>query len=101
MAVETQAFLKAWGMSHHLSSMAYPHSNCRAEVGVKTLKWIIMDNMDTDGDINIPKFQRDAAILQHTGDAGKHVPGSDSLWQTDQGFHPHQTWSLQAMSDVV
>ena len=63
VASETQNFLKSWGISHRLSSVAYPHSNCRAEVGVKTAKRLITDNKDSSGDINIPKFQR--AMLQY------------------------------------
>ena len=40
----TQEFLKKWGVRHRLSSVANPHSNCRAELGVKQVKRMITDN---------------------------------------------------------
>jgi hypothetical protein len=63
IASESTTFLRSWGVSHRLSSVAYPHSNCRAEVGVKTVKRMIMDNTGPNGEIDIPKFQR--AMLQY------------------------------------
>ena len=44
-ATTTRQFLKDWGIHHRLSSVAFPHSNCRAEIGVKSVKWIITDNI--------------------------------------------------------
>jgi len=47
---------------HQISSVAFPHSNCRAEIGVKTAKRLITDNTDPYGELDTNKFQR--AILQ-------------------------------------
>jgi hypothetical protein len=63
MATETQSFMKDWGISHRLLSVVYPHSNCCAEVEVKTAKRLIMENTDTDREIDIPRFQQ--AMLQY------------------------------------
>ena len=62
-AVATRQFLSDWGVHHRLSSVAFPHSNCRAEIGVKTVKRLLMDNTTSTGDINTDAFQR--AMLQY------------------------------------
>ena len=58
IATATRQFLKEW-----LSSVAFPHSNCRAEVGVKTIKRLITDNTGTHGELDTDALQR--AILQY------------------------------------
>ena len=44
-ATETKTFLKNWQVHHRISSVANPHSNCRAELAVKIVKRIISDNI--------------------------------------------------------
>ena len=46
VAAATQTFLKQWGCRHRLSSAYFPHSNLRAEQGVKLAKKLIRDNND-------------------------------------------------------
>ena len=88
-AEATNAFLKDWGVQWRLSSVAYPHSNCRAEVGVKTVKRMIMENTDSSGDIDIPKFQR--AMLQYRNTPAsldKHSPAEIVFGRQIRDFIP-------------
>ena len=59
----TQDFLKTWGVKHRLSSVAFPHSNTRAELGVKTAKRLIRDNTGPRGELNTDSLAR--ALLQY------------------------------------
>ena len=43
-ASETEQFLKRWGVAHRLSSAYHPHSNLRAELGVKVIKRMLREN---------------------------------------------------------
>ena len=60
---DTQDFFKAWGVKHRLSSVAFPHSNARAELGVKSCKRMIRENTGPKGALNCDKFGR--ALLQY------------------------------------
>ena len=59
----TQEFLKNWGIKHRLSSVAFPHSNCRAELAVKTSKRMIRENTGQHGCLDSDRFAR--AMLQY------------------------------------
>ena len=55
--------MKDYGVHHRLSSVAFARSNGRAEVGVKTVKRLLMENTGPNGDLNNDSFQR--AMLQY------------------------------------
>ena len=60
---DTSLFLKNWGVKHRISSAYFPHSNSRAEIAVKTVKRLIMENTGPAGSLDTDKFQR--ALLQY------------------------------------
>ena len=60
---EFKQFLKDWGVKQRLSSVDYPQSNGRAELGVKASKRIIAQNTSRNGSLNTDKAVR--AILQY------------------------------------
>ncbi|XP_046554623.1 uncharacterized protein K02A2.6-like [Haliotis rubra] len=64
-ASATREFLHTWSVHHRLSSVAFPHSNCRAEIGVKTVKRMITDNTGPQGELDTDAFQ--GAMLQYSG----------------------------------
>ena len=58
-----QDFLRQHNISHRLTSVAFPHANCRAEVAVKTAKRLIQDNVQGDGRLDSIRLTR--ALLQY------------------------------------
>ena len=100
---DTQKFLKSWGVHHRLSSVAFPHSNCRAEIGVKSMKRLIADNSGHRGQLDTDALQR--AVLQYTVTHQMQVPNCHQQCAYLEGqskilypsypvdmYKPHDTW---------
>ena len=66
MAKEVGDFFSTWDVHHRSSSSYFPHSNCRAELAVKTAKRLLRDNMDSKGGINTDRFLRAALQYRNT-----------------------------------
>ena len=51
-----QVFLRNWGVHHRVSSVGFPHSNCRAELAVKSAKRLIRENRGPGGELDCDKL---------------------------------------------
>ena len=101
-ATATRQFLKEWGVHHRLSSVAFPHSNCRAEIGVKSVKRIITDNTTPNGSLDTDSLQRAVLQYRNTLDPNTKLcpaqcvfgrPIKDFIPILPGRFQPHPTWS--------
>ena len=67
-ALSTKKFLADWGVHHRLCSVAYPHGNSRAEIGVKTIKRALAGNTQDNGELDCDSFQRAILTYRNTPD---------------------------------
>ncbi|GFN76193.1 enzymatic polyprotein [Plakobranchus ocellatus] len=94
-------FFRNWGVNYQLSSVAFPHSNGRAEVGVKTIKHVNTYNTSLQGSLDTEKFQRSLLQNKNTLDRDTRLsPAKCIFGRPIQDFipiHPgkyqlHNTW---------
>ena len=111
-AKATKTFLSNWGVNHRRSSVAYPHSNCRAEIAVKSVKRMLTDNTDQSGSLNTDAFQR--AMLQYRNTPDRDTNLSPAMCLFGRAirdfipihpgkYEPHPTWrsTLQAREEAL
>ena len=100
-----QEFLASWGVKHRLSSVGYPQSNGRAEVGVKAAKRIIHNNLSPSGSLDNDQAAR--AILQYRNTPLPDISLSpaqilfhrqlrDSVPSVPSHYTLHKEWILSA-----
>ena len=61
-ARSVEELMNVYGIHHRISSVANPHANARAELGVKQVKRMLRTNVGAYGTVDTAKFTR--AILQ-------------------------------------
>lgn len=76
----TKDFLQRWGVRHRVSSAYLPSSNGRAELAVKAIKRLLMDNIDANGDLDNDKVLRALLMKRNTPDPGCKLSPAEVLF---------------------
>ena len=63
-----EQMLENYGIHHRISSVANPHANARAELGVKMVKRMLRDNVSQNGGLDLTKLSRALLQLRNTLD---------------------------------
>ena len=100
-----KAFLNRWGMHHRVSSAYYPRANKRAEVGVKSAKRLVMENLGPGGSLDTDKFARALLVHRNCPDAESGLSPAQIIFGRELRDHlpalvsryqPRQEWRLEA-----
>ena len=95
MSGEVKTLLKQYGIRHRVSSAYNPHSNSRAEIGVKTVKRLLQENVDSDGSIENSRFLNALLTYKNTPDRDMALtPAEIVLGKPLNDFFPNVTNGL-------
>jgi hypothetical protein len=101
----TQEFLRVWGIKHRLSSAYHPHSNTRAELGVKSMKRLLRSNVGPGGSLDTTKMGRALLEYRNTPDRDTGLSPAqvifgrmlrDFIPVVRDHYKPRQEWLLDA-----
>ena len=104
-AAVTQTFLESWRVKHRLCSVGNPHANSRAEIAVKTVKRMLMQNTLPSGSLNCDAFKRAMLIYRNsidpeTGTSPSRIvfgrPTRDPIPAPLGKYCPHKAWEITA-----
>jgi hypothetical protein len=73
--------MEDYGILHRISSVANPHTNARAELGVKTVKTVKRMLM---GIVSAQGIMDRASVEKHSGQRQKAVSSQGSIWERAQ-----------------
>ena len=95
MSGEVKTLLNQYGIKHRVSSAYKPHSNSRAEIGVKTIKCLLRENGDSDGSIENSCFLNALLMYKNTPDCDLALlPAEIVLGKPLNDFFPNVTNGL-------
>ena len=104
-SLEMRTFLERYGVTHRVASNYYPRANKRAEVGVKSAKRLILENISPSGSLNTDRVAR-ALLIHHnqTDPVSGLSPAEvifgrrlrDHLPLQEHKFQPRVEWRLEA-----
>ena len=100
-----KSFLRTWGIHFRLSSVGYAQSNGRAEVGVKSMKRMLHNNISANGSLNNDKILR--ALLEYRNTPLPDINLSpaqilfhrqlkDAIPTHRKQYHLHKQWIIAA-----
>jgi hypothetical protein len=73
MAKVVEDMMENYGFHHRISSVANPHTNTRAELGVKTSKRVLMDIVSAKGLMDRAMVLTSASVDKHSGQRQRAV----------------------------
>ena len=88
MSSEFQDAMKKYGVHHRVSSVGFPHGNCRAEVAVKTAKRLLRAHISPTGTLDTVEITK--ALLQY-----RNTPDRDT------GISPAQMLYNRKLPDFL
>ena len=100
-SAEMRHFCETWGIRQRLSSAYYPRSNKRAEIGVKSAKWLVLDKITSTGDLDNNKICRALLLHRNSPDPSTKVSPAEIVFVTRNSlpkanYRPREPWSSLA-----